>query len=69
MLNLSVWKQLIALQRIVNIVLTWGKKKNTKKGVMSDEEFNCLNKLMKIVVLVVKWMTEWISNILFEFLI
>lgn len=68
MLNLSVWKQLIALQRIVNIVLTWGKK-NTKKGVMSDEEFNCLNKLMKIVVLVVKWMTEWISNILFEFLI
>lgn len=36
MLNLSVWKQLIALQRIVNIVLTWGKKP-TKKGVMSDE--------------------------------
>lgn len=68
MLNLSVWKQLIDLQRIVNIVLTW-EKKNTKKGVMSDEEFNCLNKLMKIVVLVVKWMIELISNILFEFLI
>lgn len=44
-------------------------KKTHKKGVMSDEEFNCLNKLMKIVVLVVKWMIELISNILFEFLI
>lgn len=67
MLNLYVWKQLITLQRIVNIVLTWGK--TPKKGVMSDKEFSYLNKLMKIVVLVGKWITEWTSNILFEFLI